>query len=103
MSWSNIHKDDFGWVGKLRIVQDGVVVDISSYTTRGFIFTPPDGVEVSKTATFTTTGVDGYLQYTAEAAFFATVGTWKVRALLQKTGAELTSATLVFYVSQRAG
>lgn len=103
MSWNNIHVDDFGWVGKLRIVQDGVAVDISSYTTRTFIFTPPDDVEVEKTAVFSVNGVDGYLQYTAEAAFFATTGTWRVRALVQKTGVELTSATLAFYVKARAG
>ena len=103
MSWNNIHVDDYGWVGKLRIVQDGVAVDISSYTTRTFIFTPPDEEEVEKTATFTTTGTDGYLQYTAEAAFYDTVGVWKVRALVEKTGSELTSATLYFYVKAREG
>lgn len=102
-TWFNINVDDFGWVGRLRIVQDGAAVDISSYTTRTFIFTPPDGIEVEKTAIFTTTGVDGYLQYTAEAAFFDTVGTWRVRAELSKTGSELTSGTLRFYVSAREG
>lgn len=102
-TWDNIHVDDFGWIGKLRITQDGAAVNISSYATRTFIFTPPDGIEVEKTAVFSVDGVDGYLQYTAEAAFFATVGTWKVRALVQKTGVELTSATLIFYVRQRAG
>lgn len=102
-TWREIHVDDFGWVGKLRIVQGGIEVDISSYTTRTFIFTPPDGVEAEKTAEFTLDGIDGYLQYVAEAAFFATVGTWRVRALLEKTDEELTSATMYFYVKAREG
>jgi hypothetical protein len=101
MSWQNIHESDFGWVGKLRIVQDGIAVDISSYTTRQFVFRKPDGTEVPKTATFTADGVDGYLQYTAEEDVFDVAGKWRVWAVLNKTGSELTSAALKFDVEAR--
>jgi hypothetical protein len=101
MSWQNIHVDDYGWVGKLRIVQDGVAVDISSYTTRQFIFTKPDGTEVTKTATFVTNGVDGYLGYTAESGVFNVAGAWRVRPFLTKTGSELTGGTLKFKAEPR--
>ena len=102
MTWENIHVDDYGWAGKLRIVQDGVAVDISSYTTRQFIFRKPDGTEVTKAATFVSNGQDGYLQYVAEDGVFDSEGKWRVNAFLAKTNSELTSGTLKFDVEARA-
>lgn len=102
MSWRNIHVDDYGWVGKLRIVQDGEPVDISTYTTRQFIFTKPDGTEVTKTATFDTDGTNGVLRYVVETGVMNVVSAkWSVRALLTKVGSELTSAPLNFSVKAR--
>lgn len=100
-TWTNIHEDDYGWIGKLRIVQDTVVQDISTYTTRQFIFRKPSGTVVTKTATFTTDGADGYLQYTMESGVVDEVGGWQVQARISKTGAALTSARLKFEVVSR--
>ena len=61
MAFTNIHVDDFGWLAQLTIVEDGAAVDISSYTTRQFVFVKPDATEVTKTALFDTDGTDGVL------------------------------------------
>lgn len=101
MAWDNIHDDDFGWVGKLRIVQDEVAVDISSYTTLRFIFRKPDGTEITKSVAFDTDGTDGYLAYTVEDGLIDTAGRWRVWAQVLKTGVELTSGTVRFDVFSR--
>lgn len=101
MAYKSIHVDDFGWVAKLRIVQDETPVDISGYTTRLIIFVKPDGTEVEKTATFSTDGTDGYLQYTVEDGVIDVRGSWKVRARVSHASAELTSNYVRFDVLRR--
>jgi hypothetical protein len=101
MSWENIHSGDYGWVGKLRMMQSGSAVDISSYTTRWFVFQRPSGGTVMGTASFSGTGTDGYLQYTMESGVIAEAGLWRVEARISKAGAELTSDALQFEVESR--
>lgn len=100
-TWTDIHIDDYGWVGKLALKQDGAAVDISSYTTRQFIFKSPSGVKTTKTATFDTDGTDGVLKYMVEAGLINEVGDWWVQARIAKTGAELTSDPILFRVKKR--
>lgn len=99
--WEDIHEDDYGWIAKLRIVQDGVVQDISSYTTLQFIFKAPSGTITTKTATFDTDGIDGVLKYTVEDGVIGEVGNWRVQARIAKSGVELTSKELRFVVHAR--
>lgn len=101
MSWENIHVDDYGWVGKLRIVQDSVAVDISTYTTTEFVFRTPSGEEVTVTAEFSDNGSDGYLEYTIAEEVIDEVGQWQVKAVVSKTGSELTSNWHRFSVEAR--
>jgi hypothetical protein len=101
MSWQNIHVDDYGWTGRLRLVQDKVAQDISSYTTRQFIFKPPTGAVKVKTATFDTDGVNGVLKYVIESGVIDQVGEWKVQARIAKSGAEITSDEIAFMVQPR--
>lgn len=100
-TWTDIHINDYGWVGKLALKQDGAAVDISSYTTRQFIFKSPSGVKTTKTATFDTDGTDGVLKYTVEDGLINESGNWYVQARIGKTGAVLTSAELRFNVASR--
>lgn len=100
-TWTDIHINDYGWVGKLALKQDGVAVDISSYTTRQFIFKSPAGVKTTKTATFDTDGTDGVLKYTVEDGLIDDDGNWYVQARISKSGAVLTSAELRFNVANR--
>lgn len=96
MAWENINVSDFGWEGRLRALQNGIVVDISSYTTLQFIFRKPDGTTVAKPASFLTDGSDGILTYTVEAGLIDVVGSWYVQARLSKTGAQLTGEAILF-------
>ena len=101
MAWENIHVDDFGWVGNLTIKQDGVAVDVSSYTTLQFVFESPSGVDSTETAAFDSDGTDGVITYTVQDGDIDEVGIWKVSARVAKTGAELTSDPLLFEVLPR--
>lgn len=101
MMWANIHKDDYGWTGRLRIVQDRVAQNISTYTTRQFIFRKPDGTTVTKSATFATDGADGVLQYTVENGLIDSAGIWHVQARISKAGSALTSESVPFTVTAR--
>lgn len=99
--WDNIQVNDYGWVGKIRLTQACVAVDISAYTTRQLIFKSPSGVKTTKTATFDTDGTDGVLAYTVENGLINEVGIWYVQARIAKAGAELTSDPIEFRVKKR--
>lgn len=60
--------------------QVGTVVDISTASLKQLKFTPPSGVEITKTAAFITTGTDGGLRFVSDSGFLSAVGAWRVRA-----------------------
>src|SRR5688500_13593448 len=92
MAWSSITAGDFGFEGRLRVVQDDIAVDISTYTTLQFILRHiKTGTEKTVTASFLTTGVDGWLKYTFVDGDIDAAGDWSVQAVVSKTGARLTS------------
>jgi hypothetical protein len=102
MSWIDIHINDYGWIGKLTLQQDGVALDISSYTTLNYIFKDPSGVAAAaKVAAFDSDGTDGILKYTIVAADIDEVGKWYVQARISKVGAVLTSDWHQFDVADR--
>ena len=101
MSWTDIHTDDFGWVGKLTIKEDGSAVDISSYTPKEFIFTDPAGTSATKTAGFDSDGTDGILKYTVLTGEIDSAGDWYVSARIKKAGVELTADPYRFSVASR--
>lgn len=101
MAWANIHENDYGFDGKLRIVKDGTAQDISSYTTRQYILKSPAGTIATKTAAFDTDGTDGILSYTFADGDIDRTGTWTVQARIAKTGVELTAKALRFNVEDR--
>jgi len=100
-TWKNVHVDDYGWVGKLRLVQDRIPVDVSTYTTLRYVFAAPSGATKLATATFDTTGVDGILKCTIGQGVIDEVGAWQVQARISKAGAEITSDSVYFDVEER--
>lgn len=98
MSWTGIHENDYGWIGKLTLEQDGTVVDISGYTTRKFLLRAPGGTVKEKTAVFDTNGTDGVLKYTFVTGDIDEAGDWHVAARVERTGVKLTSNFVVFKV-----
>lgn len=101
MSWTGIHKDDYGWVGKLTVQQDGTPLDISGYSTKQFVLLSPGGTDATVTAAFDTDGTDGVLAYTFQSSDIDEVGNWKVAARLSSGSAVLTSSYVVFNVDER--
>lgn len=102
MSWENIHVDDYGWTGRLRMVQNGVAVDVSSFTTLKYVLRSPAGIVVEKTASFDTDGINGWLKYIFLVGEIDEIGEWSVEARLTKTGSQLTSARVYFEAHRRA-
>ena len=101
MAWEDIHVDDYGWVGKLTLQQDGTAVDISSYTAWVYILKDPNGETSSKVVAFDTDGTDGTLAYTILDGDIDSVGNWYVQARISKADAELTSEWVRFSVQAR--
>lgn len=101
MSYTDIFVDDFGWVAKLTVEQDGTAVDISAYTTTQMIFIDPSGTATTKTAAFDTDGSDGVLAYTVEDGLIDTAGGWRVFARIAVDGAEITTQPHSFVVEAR--
>lgn len=98
MAWDNITLGDYGFEGRLTLTQDGTAQDISSYTTRQFLFVSPAGTSVTKTATFLTDGADGILKYIFQDGDISDAGVWTVSAQISKTGVRLTSSHHIFHV-----
>ena len=98
MSLVGLIAGDYGAVLTGTVKQDGVAVDISSYTTRQFLLLKPSGELLAKTATFVGTGTDGQLKYTIAAADLDESGTWSIQVKLTKATAILTSRPVRFEV-----
>lgn len=101
MSWTDIHVDDYGWIGKLTLKQDGTAVDLSGYSTLQMIFIAPDGTAATKTAAFDSDGRDGIIKYTIQNGDIDAAGDWKVFARVAGGGAEITTNFISFHVQER--
>lgn len=76
-----IKLNDIGTVFTLTITDDdGDAVDITGATTKSVIFLKPDGVSVTKTASFGSDGSDGIITYTTVANDLNVAGLWHVQA-----------------------
>jgi len=76
----SIQKNNVGTVFRMTFKDcDGVVIDISSASTKNMIFASPSGVSSTKAGAFTTDGSNGQLDYTSEADFLNEAGTWSVQ------------------------
>jgi len=79
MAANEVHLSDIGTVFVVTVKDDATVVDISAATTKQIIFLAPDGGKLTKSASFTTDGKDGKMQWTTIAADLDEPGTWKVQ------------------------
>lgn len=79
---SEIHVGDIGTVFKVKIVDDdtGDAIDISLCLIKEIKFAKPDGdTVVTYTASFTTDGTDGFIQYSTLAGDLDVHGRWEVQ------------------------
>jgi len=63
MAAEEIHIADIGTIFELTLMDDTVVVDISSASLMEIIFVKPDKAKVINTAVLTGDGTDGKMQY----------------------------------------
>lgn len=74
---ATITAGDIGSVLRYTIKdQDGIVVDVSAASEKSIILLSPTGKKYTKTATLTTTGTDGQIEYTIQAGDLDAPGTW---------------------------
>lgn len=84
MAAEEIRKDDVGTVFKLEIKdQDGAVVNVSGTSVpKDIIFRKPNGTILTKTASYTTDGSDGFIQYTTGSGDLTPVGNWEYQGFV---------------------
>lgn len=105
-SWDGVHADDYGWIGRLKIVRripqtrTYEAVDVSSYTALEFILKSPSGTVTTKSAVFDTDGTDGILKRLFLQGDITEWGTWKVQARIGKSGVRLTTKEVQFKVAE---
>jgi hypothetical protein len=80
MSCGNIHVDDTNVTFTFIVMEDCLPTDISGATIKTLTFRKPSGSTITKTASFTTTGVDGSIYYASVAGDIDEAGIWRVQA-----------------------
>lgn len=76
---NEIHDGDVGTLFTATIKDGDTPIDVSTATTKEFIFQKPDGTTFTKAASFKTDGSDGILQYTSTADVLTPAGSWKMQ------------------------
>jgi len=74
--------------------------NISAFTTKELIFRKPNGVKVTKTATFFTDGTDGLLLVTSIAGDLAPYGVFRVQAHLSNASLDETTEVDLFSIAR---
>lgn len=99
MSWKNIHENDKGVRLELTVTDtNGTALDISSFTTKKYVFVDPIETVSEVTASFVSDGSDGKLFYILSDGDIDTDGEWKVAARLEKVDTRITSVFQSFVV-----
>ena len=95
-----IHKNDVGTIIRLTVTDDGSAVDLSASSTKQILLRKPSGQVLTKTASFTTDGTNGQIQYTTIAGDLNEVGDWRAQASLVFASSSWLSSILVFTVHE---
>ena len=75
-----VQEVDIGTVVEVTFVDAAeVAIDISAATTMQIILKSITGTVITKTATFTTDGTDGKIQFTSLITDFPEAGRWKIQ------------------------
>lgn len=76
-----VHVGDKLLIFRVRVKDDGAVRDISSATTKEIKLRDESGNWTTFTATFTTNGTDGFIEYaTTTTSIVDTEGDWQIQA-----------------------
>jgi hypothetical protein len=98
-----LHKNDYGTLIKVLVnntdsAGNNAADDISAMTTKQFILKKPDGTKLTKTASFSVDGTDGYLEYTIIDGDLNAVGDWELQVYLASVSGQWYSDTVKFKV-----
>ncbi len=77
-----IYLDDIGTVLELTITADGVAVDVSGASVKNIIFEKPDRTSITRTASFTTDGTNGKIDYATIADDLDQYGEWSIQGFI---------------------
>ena len=94
-----VHNGDIGTVFELTIKDtDEAVIDVSTAAVKYIYFQDPTGARMRKTATFTTDGTDGKIQYVTIAGDIDEVGTWQVQGYVETSLGKFYTEKMSFQV-----
>jgi len=79
MAANEIHLNDIGTIFELTLMDDTVVVDVSTAITKEIIFEKPDKTTTVQTASFTTDGTDGKIRYVVISGDLDQIGSWRIQ------------------------
>lgn len=83
------HYNDVGTIIRVIVRENGNVKNISSASTLQIILTDPTFDKKTKTASFTTDGTDGAIEYTTVDGDFDEVGVWEVQGIVDGFKSEI--------------
>lgn len=95
----NIQVGNIGTVFRLTIKDcDGTAVNVSAASAKQIVFKTPSGVVKTRTASFTTDGTDGKIQYATAGSDLDEAGVWRMQALVTIGGGTFYSSVVEFTV-----
>lgn len=76
---AEIHVGDIGTIIRGTAKDGSAIVDVSTATTKDFIFRKPDGTVITRSTVFTTDGTNGQIEYVTVSGDLDRAGTWSVQ------------------------
>lgn len=95
---TDIRVGDIGISFKVIIEDCGIVVDISTASTKEILLYKPDGSVLTKTASFFTDGTDGIIKYDTVSGDINIAGFWRIEAYVVLGASEYYSEIARFRV-----
>jgi hypothetical protein len=80
---AEIHVGDIGTDLEITVTENSVALDISTAAVRQIILRKPSGASLTKTATFSTDGVDGKIYYSTISGDIDIPGIWGAQAYIE--------------------
>ncbi len=98
---TDIHVNDFGVVFQATVKdEEDAVVNISGSTSLLLRFKSPDSTLYSKSASISTDGTDGVMEYTAESGLFNVSGQWQVQGYVLLPDGQWSTSVTQFFVQK---
>lgn len=97
---TSIHLNDVGTVINVTITDvSGTAIDISDATNKQIILQPEDGSNKTKSASFTTDGSDGKINYEISGGDIDEPGNWRVQSFIVTPAGSWSSSVDDFNVA----